>query len=110
MAADKDQDKSGDIVWAVIGAALFGVPALLITSASSGWDRARVWLLEHDVLLPAASDPLLPVPGADGAGLDAARLAIGFGALAVVSLTLRLVSGLAHAGLARRRVPNPRER
>jgi hypothetical protein len=108
MAADKD--KSGDVVWAVIAAALFGVPAIVLSAASDGWDRASTWLLAHHVLAPAVENPVLVVPGTHGAGLDWVRIGIGLGALAVLTLTIRLVANLAYSGLARRGHPSRPER
>jgi hypothetical protein len=96
MAADKD--RSGDVVWAVIAAALFGVPAIILGAAADAWDRTSAWLLEHHVLAPAAGDPVLEVPGSDGAGLDGARIAVALGALAAVSLAI----GLTYSGRRRR--------
>src|SRR5262245_14683637 len=108
MAADKD--KSGDVVWAVIAAALFGVPAIVLSAASDGWDRASAWLLAHHVLAPAVENPVLVVPSTHGAGLDWVRIGIGLGALAVLTLTIRLVANLAYSGLAHRRHSSGRER
>jgi|GEM_PF-3857425 hypothetical protein len=104
MAADKD--KSGDVVWAVIAAALFGVPAIVLSAAGDGWDRTSAWLLAHHVLAPAAENPPLVVPGTHGGGLDAARIAIGLGALVVLTLTIRLVARLAYSALPHRRLPS----
>ena len=103
MAADKD--RSGDVVWAVIAAALFGVPAIILSAANDGWDRVSGWLLAHHVLAPAAENPVLVVPGTHGAGLDGARIAIGLGVLAVLTLAIRLVASLAY-----RRLPSGHER
>ena len=107
MAADKD--KSGDVVWAVIAAALFGVPAIILSAAGDGWDRASAWLLAHRVLAPAAENPALVVPGTHGAGFDAARIAIGLGALVVLTLMIRLVASLAYSAFPHRRLPSPPE-
>ncbi len=41
-----------------------------------GWTRIAAWLVDHGLLAPGADHPLLPLPGADGAGLDDARIAV----------------------------------
>lgn len=55
-----------------------GVPAAI---AYFTRDRIVGWLLEYQVLVPAAGDPLLKIPAAGGAGLDLARLVIALGVL-----------------------------
>jgi hypothetical protein len=88
------KEQPNDLVWAFLGAVLFGVPALIVGGATTGWTNATDWMLEHQVLLPASADPVLPLPATDGAGLDWTRIGLALGGLAVVSLTLRIVAGL----------------
>ncbi|HYJ68003.1 MAG TPA: hypothetical protein VEX15_10125 [Nocardioidaceae bacterium] len=97
-----DRDRSGDIVWAVIAAALFGIPTLIIGSVTTGWADATDWMLEHHVVVPATAHPIVALPGAEGAGIDWPRIAIAAGALLVLTLTIRIVSGLVAAATSRR--------
>jgi hypothetical protein len=55
-----------------IGAIAGGASGLL----GGAWSQAVAWLLAHDILVAASTDPLLAMPAADGAGLDLPRLAI----------------------------------
>lgn len=60
------------------------------------WDTAVTWLLAHDLLVPAAAEPMVTLPAADGAGLDLVRLAIAAGVLlgllaVVLSATVRAI-------------------
>lgn len=61
---------------------LFALPGLL-GAAGYLWSHGLDWLVQHHVLIGAAADPLLPIPGCAGAGLDGARLAIAAGLLAI---------------------------
>lgn len=57
-----------------------------------GWQKITTWLLEHQVLLPAAEHPRLVIPYTDGAGLDLARMSLLVGALiAALALTVAAV-------------------
>ena len=60
---------------------------------------AAAWLVEHHVLASAAATPVLPIPGAGGAGLDWARI------IPVVSLLI--IAVVWGVWLARNR-PTPR--
>ena len=56
---------------------LLGGPAVLAAAvgiAASRTPAAAAWLVEHHVLASAAATPVLPIPGAGGAGLDWARI------------------------------------
>jgi hypothetical protein len=103
MAMAQPHDRSGDIVWAVIAAALFGVPTLIIGSVTTGWANATDWMLEHHVVVPETAHPVVALPGADGAGLDWPRIALAAGALLVLTLTIRIVTGVV-TGITTRRV------
>lgn len=104
------KDKPNDLAWAFLGAVLFGVPALIVGSVTTGWANATDWMLDHQVLLPASADPVLALPAAGGAGLDWSRIVIAFGAFAVLSLAVRVVSGAILAGVARHRPTDRRRR
>jgi hypothetical protein len=97
-----DDEKSGDLFWAVIAAAMFGVPTIILGSVTTAWADATGWMLDHQILVPEAADPLVALPAAEGAGLDWARIAIVAGALVVVTMMIRLVSGLVLGSLSRR--------
>jgi hypothetical protein len=97
-----DQERSGDLFWAVIAAAMFGVPTIILGSATTAWADATGWLLDHRVLVPATADPVVGLPATDGAGLDWARIAIAAGVLLILTLLIRLVSALVLAGASRR--------
>jgi hypothetical protein len=60
-----------------------GVTALLVVLGSAGalWLSGTQWLVEQRVLVPAAANPLIAMPGAAGAGLDGSRVAVAAGAL-----------------------------
>lgn len=105
-----ERDKSGDIVWAVIAAALFGIPTLILGSVTTGWADATDWMLEHHVVVPEATHPVVSLPGAGGAGLDWTRIALAAGALLVLTLTIRIVSGLVAAATSRHVVVERRGR
>jgi hypothetical protein len=60
------------------------------------WTSLMGWLVDHQVLLEAAADPLMVIPASEGAGLDLPRLlllgAVVLGLLAFLgSLLVRLV-------------------
>jgi hypothetical protein len=59
------------------------------------------WLLSRDIVVPATADPVVIIPGADGAGLDLPWLAISAGAL-VIALAV-VVDALVHAIRRRKR-------
>lgn len=48
---------------------------------SGAWTVAQSWLLEHHVVVPAAADPILALPGGAGIGLDLPRLTVAVGVL-----------------------------
>lgn len=60
-----------------------GCVAFVAVLASAGllWAKGVGWLVQHQLLLPAAAHPLLPVPGGAGAGLDLPRIAAAAGVL-----------------------------
>lgn len=96
-------EKSNDLAWAFVAAVLFGVPALIVGSATTGWANATDWMLEHRIMIPASADPVLTLPATDGAGLDWLRIGIVFGAFVVLTLTIRLVAGAVTAGVSHRK-------
>lgn len=60
------------------------------------WQSLVGWLVDHQVLLAAARDPLVVIPASDGAGLDLPRLlllgAVVLGLLAALgSIVVRMV-------------------
>jgi hypothetical protein len=44
---EADDEKSGDLFWAVIAAAMFGVPTIILGSVTTAWADATDWLLDH---------------------------------------------------------------
>jgi hypothetical protein len=113
-ASDRSRDRSGDnasdVAWIFLAAVLFGVPALIVGGVTTGWADATGWMLDHQVLVPAAADPVLTLPATDGAGLDWPRIALALGAFAVVSLAVRLIAGAIHAAVAHGTYPGRRDR
>ena len=83
---------------------VFVVAAVAVTTAIGSvgvvWLTSVGWLVEHHVLVPAAVHPVFALPACAGAGLDAARLAIGAGI--VVALIAVAVSAV-HRRVAGRR-------
>ena len=75
--------------------------AALLGSAGLFWANAVAWLVEHQVLVAAASHPVVAVPGCAGAGLDGPRLAIT--AATMLALLAWLVSAVCRWLAARRR-------
>lgn len=61
----------------------FGLAAAAATAAT-WWAQAVSWLLERQVLVAGAQQPLLALPASGGAGLDVSRLALAAAALIVV--------------------------
>lgn len=55
----------------------------IFASTGSRASRLLEWLLSRDIVVPAAADPVLTIPGADGAGLDLPWLAITAGVLVI---------------------------
>lgn len=78
---------------------VLGLPALL-TVAAAMWGRAAEWLVGHGILVAATEQPLLPIPGLAGAGLDTARVVI---AAAVVVASGAIVVSAARRAWSRRR-------
>ena len=62
-----------EVILVVVGALALST---LVGSVGLVWVAGARWLVEHHVLVPAAAQPLLEVPGAAGAGLDLPRIAI----------------------------------
>lgn len=80
-----------DLIILLFAGMLTGPGILLLA-----WTSLVGWLVDHQVLLEAARDPLVVIPGSEGAGLDLPRLlligAVVLGLLAVLgSLIVRLV-------------------
>lgn len=55
-----------------------------VAAAATWWAQAVSWLLERQVLVAGAQQPLLALPASGGAGLDVSRLALAAAALIVV--------------------------
>ncbi len=81
----------------IVGTLLAG---LLLGSAGAFWLAGSGWLVEHHVLVPATSTPMVPIPGTAGAGLDSPRVAI---LAAVILSTLVSAVSSARRAIARRR-------
>lgn len=64
------------LMWVGIAVLVFVGPALM-------WSSAASWLTDRQILVAAAGDPVIALPGAAGAGLDAQRLALIVGAAAL---------------------------
>lgn len=79
-----------------------GMLALGAVLGSAGllWLKGATWLVEHQVLVAAAADPLVVIPGTGGAGLDVSRAAI-----AAAVILVALVSAVSAARRAWARDP-----
>ena len=55
--------------------ALIGLPTLLGV-ADVLWGNGIRWLVDHGILVGATEEPLLPIPGLAGAGLDVSRITV----------------------------------
>lgn len=65
---------------------------IVVGSISIIWLKGVDWLVTHRVLVAGTADPIIALPGAGGAGLDAPRIAalVGLiGITAAVSLSAR---------------------
>lgn len=80
-----------------IGLAVLGIAA---ASAGALWFKGSTWLVEHQILAAAKTDPLVPIPGAAGAGLDSPRLAV---LIAIVVAAVVTAASSARRAVARRR-------
>lgn len=63
-----------DILVMLLGGALLLGTVGTITALA--WSKVITWCLEHQVLLPAAANPLLVLPASEGAGVDLPRAAV----------------------------------
>lgn len=81
---------------------ILGCLALSAGIGSAGWlwIQGTRWLVAHQVLVAAENHPLLPLPHADGAGLDLQRVAVAAGA--VLLAVAVLISAARRAWLRRR--------
>ena len=75
-----------------------GALAAVLGSAAVLWAKGTAWLVDHQVLVAAAAQPIWVIPGTDGAGLDGARLV----ALAGLCMGLTVVAFAALAAWWRR--------
>ena len=64
---------------------ILGCFALSAGLGSAGWlwSQGTSWLVAHQILVAAKQHPLLPLPYADGAGLDVRRAAVVSAALLI---------------------------
>lgn len=78
-----------------ITAASLAVPAVfaVLMKKVDGWSQ---WCIDKKILVDAAADPILPIFGADGAGLDVRRIVLIVVALIAISLAV-------HTGMGRSR-------
>lgn len=76
---DKNASPGEQMLLVIVGTVVAGSIVSLAT-----WHRVIDFLVDRQILLPASTDPLLPVPAANRAGLDVARLAILVAGLAIV--------------------------
>lgn len=66
---------SGSEVAVILGVVVLGAGA--IGSVAVGqWHRAVLWMLTHQVLIPAAAEPTVALPASSGAGVDWPRVFI----------------------------------
>lgn len=79
--------------WTLIASVLIGSVGLL-------YAQGVQWLLKHSVLVAASADPVVTLPGAQGAGLDTARVVVVAGVL--IFMVAWGVSAAARAVAARR--------
>lgn len=90
MSNAPSRSSDGDVL------TMLAVGMLLLGSAGTGvalaWSKILTWSLEQQVLLPAAADPMVVIPGSDGAGLDVPRIAV---AAAVLLVVLAVAGGVA---------------
>ena len=75
-----------------------GALAAVLGSAAVLWAKGAAWLVDHQVLVAAAAQPVWVIPGTGGAGLDGARLV----ALAGLCMGLAVVAFAALAAWWRR--------
>lgn len=86
-------DMSPGEMLAVLHMAPFMIPVAMALLATQV-DAARAWLVDKGVLVAAATDPLLALPGMDGDGLDLRRL---------ILLALAVICAIAIASWSMRR-------
>jgi hypothetical protein len=72
----------GDILVMLLGGALLLGSAGTVTALA--WSKVLAWCLAHQVLLPAAANPLLVLPASEGAGVDLPRMAVAAAVLLAV--------------------------
>src|SRR5699024_10732006 len=53
---------------------LAAIGVVVVIGPSLAVSRATGWLIDHGLLVPSAADPIVVIPAAGGAGLDARRL------------------------------------
>lgn len=80
-----------ELLVVIVGCSVLMVAARALFSVQ-GWHWALDWLVSHQVLVGAADGPLVRLPGGQGIGLDASRVAI---TAAVAGLLI--VSGISAA-------------
>ena len=75
---------------------IVGAIALMTLLGSAGlfWSKVVVWMVEHHIVVPGASHPMVALPGGGGVGLDGPRLGLFVGVL---------IALIAWAGSASRR-------
>ncbi len=72
---------------------------VVLGSASAIWLMGATWLVEHQILVAQSADPLLEIPGTNGAGLDLPRVAVAAGVIVAI---LTIAVSAARRAFARR--------
>lgn len=84
-ARTSDDDLIALLIFGTLG---FGAA---VAAAATWWTKTVAWLLEYQVLVAAATQPTVALPGSAGAGLDVPRLAL------TAAVLLVLVAGVVSA-------------
>lgn len=75
--------------------ALMGASGVIVGALAVFWDKVVAWLLEHEVLIAASANPLVAIPGTEGAGLDLMRVIVGVGIVLALVAVLGSILGRA---------------
>lgn len=72
-----DHKTDDEVTLLMLVASSFGViVSVCVGLAMAGWHSAVAWMVEYQVLAPAAADPIVSLPYAGGAGLDGPRVCV----------------------------------